>query len=270
MKNIDFTQIGLGMELSPSFSKQSMSAMLERLTSILKGITNNAAGVVILEGCVMTVVGTNYTQTAGVVYYNGEVLSVDAFAGSHATNIPVYQAPTNTYTDQVWYGDGVKRDTFYVRKLPLAMAASGTGASNYNQAVRIEDIKANKTQAAWTNISLASGWQSWAGVTAQYFTDSFGQVHLRGFIGTTNATGNDTVSTVGAVPGLSGLGGNRSTGFLRSYSAFGGGGRIGVAELSIQSTGTIFISKSIAPSWTPGTVDVGAFSLEGMSYWPSA
>jgi hypothetical protein len=179
MKLIDFSNIGLGMELSPSFSKHTQEGLTERLSAMLKGLTNNAGGVVILEGCVMTITvgGTQYDQTAGIVFYNGEILSVDAFSGLHAVNIPVFQAPANTFTQQAWYGDGVKRDTLYTRKMPMVMAVAGSGVADYSAAVRIENIKANKSQSAWTNLALLNGWANFIG-SAKYRVDSFGKIHL--------------------------------------------------------------------------------------------
>jgi hypothetical protein len=182
MKHIDFTNIGLGMELSPSFAKQNQEALLERLSALLKGLTNNSAGIVILDGCVMTKVGTQYDQTAGIVYYNGEILTVDAFSGNHATEVPVYQAPTNTFTQQAWYGDAILRDTFYTRKLPMAMAVAGSGIADYDDALRLNE------ESPWVDIVLINGWTTSAAPdsVAQYRIDRFRKVHLRGRISTPN------------------------------------------------------------------------------------
>ncbi len=192
MNQINFANINLGMELSPSFHKHAQEGLLERLSAMLKGLTNNAAGIVILDGCVMTKVGDQYDQTAGVVYYQGEILTVDAFSGNHAVQIPVYQAATTTYTQQAWYGDGVKRDTFFTKKLPMAMAAAGSGIADYTAVTRIENIKANKAQGVWTPINLINGWiNSGASGIAEYLIDQFGQVHLRGRITKDSGAGND-------------------------------------------------------------------------------
>lgn len=182
MKHIDFTNIALGMELSPSFAKQQQEALLERLSALLKGLTNNATGIIVLDGCEMTIVGDDYTQTAGVVYYNGEILTVDAFAGTHAVNVPVYQAPANTFAQQAWYGDAALRDTFYTRKLPMVMGASGSGIFDYDEVRRLNQ------ETAWIDIVLINGWTTSAAPDsiAQYRIDRFGKVHLRGRISTPN------------------------------------------------------------------------------------
>lgn len=138
MKTIDYTNISLGMESSPSFNKQLQDGVTDRMGALMKALTNGSNQIVIVHGCVMTVVGTDYTQTAGAVFYQGDFYTVDAFSGSHATQIPVYVADS-VYDRQVWYGDLVRRDTFFTKKLKLQMAASGSGLANYNAAVRLED-----------------------------------------------------------------------------------------------------------------------------------
>lgn len=246
MKHIDFSNIGLGMELSPSFSKQLQEGLLERLAATLKGLTNNAAGVVILDGCVMTKVGDQYDQTAGIVYYNGEILTVDVFTGNHATQVPVYQAPSNTFTQQAWYGDSVKRDTFYSRKLPMVMATSGSGIADYNQVTRIEGIKANVAQAAWTNINLINGWVSGAD-TAQYRVDSLGRVELRGIIDGSSASSSSCANNIPINP-------TRQVRLQIVRTDLGGFGES--SFLNLVST------PNIVPNGTGKT-----FSLDGLNYW---
>jgi hypothetical protein len=138
MRETDFANIALGMESTPSFAKHLQDGMVDRFAAIMKALTNSSSQVVKIYGCVMTVVGNQYDQTAGVVYYNGNFHTVDVFSGNSGSQIPVYVAD-NIYTRQVWYGDLVKRDTFFTRKLKLQLGASGSGIANYNQAVLFED-----------------------------------------------------------------------------------------------------------------------------------
>lgn len=138
MREVDYSQIALGMESSPSFGQQLQGGMIDRFAALLKALTNDSNLVVIIHGCVMTKVGNQYDQTAGVVYYQGNIYTVDVFSGNHATQIPVYVLD-NTYTRQAWYGDSAKRDTFFNRKLRLQLGASGSGLANYNQAVLFQD-----------------------------------------------------------------------------------------------------------------------------------
>jgi hypothetical protein len=202
MKLIDFSNIGLGMELSPSFSKHTQEGITEALASMLKGLTNNAGGVVILSGCVMTKVGNQYDQTAGYVFYNGEILEVDVFAGNDAVLIPVYNPPANTFSAQAWFGDGVKRDTFYTRKMPMTMAAAGSSVADYTEAVRIESFKANKIQGVWNPITLSANFIHHSGPVASYMIDEFNCFHLEGIIQCAVAAKVVNVAIPIVVPGI--------------------------------------------------------------------
>lgn len=293
MKGIDFSNIGLGMENSPSFAKQLQEGLFERINAALLGLTNNRSGITIVSGCVMTVVGNQYNQTAGVVFYNGELLAVDAFAGNHATQVPVYQSVSQIATGQAYYGDAALRDTFYVRKLTMAMATSGSGIENWNSAnvIRVENLKANssdvstlqtnlqnqittlqnskadKAQPAWIDIVLNSDWEKTVfGQTPQWRVDQFGKIELRGEVRTKTAT----ASSIFISPAIAGraLAANRSVIFLKPYTAFGGGGLLGNAAITLESNGSITIGKSPFPNWSGATISVDNLSLEGIVAWP--
>lgn len=67
-------------------------------------------------------------------------------------------------------------------------ATARANADNAEQAARIaadnslNSAKANRSQAAWTNIALTNGWTGFPGQTPQYMIDEFGRVHLRGMM----------------------------------------------------------------------------------------
>lgn len=157
MKEVDYSNINLGVESSPSFGQQIQLGMIERFAAILKALSNDSNTVVKIYGCVMTKTGDNYNQTAGVVYFQGHCYTVDAFNGTNASAIPVY-GYNNTYTRQAWYGDSVKRDTFFTRKLNLQFGPPGSGLADYNQAVllndKIAEVLALSTYAKLNNPAL--------------------------------------------------------------------------------------------------------------------
>jgi hypothetical protein len=114
----------------------------ETVEALLKGLVTDTTGIIILYGCVPTVAGSDYSLTAGAVYYNGEIYLVDAFATATAPGgqIPVWVLAT-TYRS----GDPVEfknssgasagfLDFHEIRKLKWQFGASGSGLFDYNSA----------------------------------------------------------------------------------------------------------------------------------------
>jgi hypothetical protein len=122
----------LGIENTLTSLKFIQDGMLDRFETLLKALSNSYSGVIILEGCAYNKTGDDYTIGVGKVYYNGEMLTVDAFEGTHATNVPVFSAVVYDYTGQnkPIYSDRVFRDTHGQRKLTIVMGASGSAISD--------------------------------------------------------------------------------------------------------------------------------------------
>jgi hypothetical protein len=125
------------------------------------------------------------------------------------------------------------------------------------------DLKANKLQAAWTLITLASGWTAQvSGTEAKYRIDEFGIVNLKGAIKTTTSSQNYQWAAAGAVPSANT---NSRVEIIKYYSAHGGGNAVGACKVVIEDNGACYIE--IVPGSIPTTIDVSV-SLEGISYWP--
>lgn len=139
---------GLGIENTLTSLKFIQEGMLDRFESLLKGVTDSFNTVIILEGCAYNKTGDDYTVAAGSVYYNGEILSVDAFAGNHATQVPVFSAVAYDYTGQnkPIYSDRVFRDTHGERKITIVMGASGSGIMDVVNTPSLTDVLVDVTQ----------------------------------------------------------------------------------------------------------------------------
>ena len=134
MKTIDyqFLDAGLGIERSPSFPRELQKGMIARFQSLLVGLVGNTPGIIAIHGCEFTVRGNDYSMTAGAVFYNNRIWTVDAFQGSVALEIPVF-VEANVYDRKAVYSDGSTRDTFFEQKLAVQFGAPGSGIADYNQ-----------------------------------------------------------------------------------------------------------------------------------------
>lgn len=144
MKKIDYSNIALGMETSPSFSEALQLGSLSRFEAICKGLLGVDADVVILYGCVIDVSGQTYTMTAGAVYYNGNIYTVDAFGGDAPGGQVGIWTVADAFYKQAWYGDDTKKDTFLENKMTLTFGAAGSGIKDHDAAV-LFDAKLNTT-----------------------------------------------------------------------------------------------------------------------------
>lgn len=156
MKKILTSNIVENVRRQP-FNKASLEhiqeAFQEVFADLLKGLTDNAAGVVVLHGCVDSDPDANdYDISAGAVLYNGEVFQVDAFVGSDATDVPVLSL-VETYRagDPVKFSDNNDYNVHVIRKLQWSMATAGSGIVDFDQLVRFKDtLKPNSVNAGKT------------------------------------------------------------------------------------------------------------------------
>lgn len=144
------------------FNKASLEhiqeAFQEVFADLLKGLTDNAAGVVVLHGCIDSDPDANdYDISAGAVLYNGEVFQVDAFTGSDATDVPVLTLVETYRTgDPVKFSDNNDYNVHVVRKLAWSMAAAGSGIADFDEVVRFKDtIKPNSVKAGDVEFKVA-------------------------------------------------------------------------------------------------------------------
>lgn len=141
MKTIDYQHLdqGLGIERSPSFPRELQKGMIARFQAVLTGLIGPAQDqIYVIHGCEFTVTGNNYSMTAGAVFYNNRIYSVDAFSGTVTLEIPVFVVD-NVYDRQAVYSDGSIRDTFFEQKLAVQLGAPGSGIADYNQVITLEN-----------------------------------------------------------------------------------------------------------------------------------
>ena len=86
-------------------------------------------------------------------------------------------------------------DFGFLRARSLASAVGDNDAVNKLQL----DLRAVKSQEAWTNITLINGWTARGGNTPQFRTDEFGMVHVRGVLEASSAI-SSIITGSGAVP----------------------------------------------------------------------
>ncbi len=157
MKQNNFTHVlgGIGMENTSTLTRFVQEGMLERFEALLKALTGSSNNVVILDGCTYNKSGDDYTVSEGSVYYNGEVLSVDSFAGTHATQVPVFKQVISDYTGQnkPIYKDGTFKDTHGVRKMTIVMGATGSGFTDCSAAIVLPNIMPTE----WTLLNSTTG-----------------------------------------------------------------------------------------------------------------
>ena len=150
MKTIDYQHLdqGLGIERSPSFPRELQKGMIARFQALLTGLIGPAQDqIYVIHGCEFTVTGNDYSMTAGAVFYNNRIWTVDAFQGSIALEIPVFVVD-NVYDRQALYSDGSLRDTFFEQKLAVQFGAPGSGIADYNQIELLETAIARTLELA--------------------------------------------------------------------------------------------------------------------------
>lgn len=135
MKTINFSEKIKGMEWSPDYLKRMLDGTEERLSKIIKSLAGTTSGIIILEGCEMTVSGSDYSQTAGTVFYNGKIYTVDSFSGTATgANIPVWVLDVQEEGTEALFGDGVYRNVFLEQNMKLQFGLSGTGLYDWDDA----------------------------------------------------------------------------------------------------------------------------------------
>lgn len=179
-------------------------AKLETFNSIARAIvgTNYTTGkMYILFGCVGT--GTDpgaRTVTAGAVFYNGEIYTVDAFSGT-TTGADVLVAKVTDTADPVadptTFSDNTQYSIHRVRKVVISIGASGSGDANFSDFVARGKIKftynsSNQSTSSGTYVDLTGSTYTTPndGITRNYMILAKTRVHY------TNSTGDGGVMRI--------------------------------------------------------------------------
>lgn len=160
MKKIDTSNIVENTRRQP-FTKASydhlQQAFQEVFTDILKGLTSDAAGVVVLHGCLdADPDADDYDISAGALLYQGEVFQIDAFVGSDAVQVPVLSIETTYHAnDPVKFTDNNDFNVHEIRKMAWTMGASGSGIADFDELVSFKERIADYEDA---NIAPLNDW----------------------------------------------------------------------------------------------------------------
>jgi len=127
------------------FNKASLEHIQEAFTEvfadIMKGITDSSSGLIVLHGCVDSDAGaTAWNISAGAIMYNGEIYKIDAFVGTHGSQVPVLSVVTSYRAgDPVKFSDNNDYNVHAIYKLQWALGVSGSGLADFSQVKRLRD-----------------------------------------------------------------------------------------------------------------------------------
>lgn len=148
MKKILSNNIAENVRRQP-FTKASyehiQEAFQEVFAHILKGLTAEAGGVVVLWGITDSDPDApDFNLSAGAVLYDGEVYDVDAFVGSHVSDVPVLSLEeTFRAGDPVKFSDNNEFNVHAIRKLKWTMGVSGSGIVDFSALKRFKQELGN-------------------------------------------------------------------------------------------------------------------------------
>lgn len=193
MKKIETSAIvgNAGLPIIKATHDQWNENSAEITSSIIKGLLGSytTGDLIVLHGCVVTIAsgaipGTGTANnTAGAIYYNGEIYQVDANASLLSTTNPqtlVWQIVT-TYRagDPVYWSDGVARNQHREDKMHLVAATAGSGLANYDNTSTLPYLMAGGPNAA---MPLINSYTTSAGLEPRYRKDFFGNVRFAGLV----------------------------------------------------------------------------------------
>lgn len=125
------------------FNKASLEhiqeGFIEIFTALVKNFTENTTDYFRLHGLVDSDADpTDWDISAGAVWFDGEVYLVDAFAGSHGSDVPVLTIDT-TYRagDPVTFSDNNTFNVHEIKKMVITLAASGSGDVDYEDLLEL-------------------------------------------------------------------------------------------------------------------------------------
>lgn len=147
MKKIKTTDIVAGAAYPPSkkgldFLQQSYQEVLAYVSQAFIGNTPSTTVGYVLYGCVKTSLGgSNYSLTAGAIYFNGEVYAVDAIASIAIATAPIMTITTTNdpTADPTIFTDGSSKNVHNIRKMVLSNGTLGTGTLDYEDLIFLND-----------------------------------------------------------------------------------------------------------------------------------
>lgn len=199
--------------------------------TLISSYTTN--DVVILYGCVVTanIPGTS-SVTAGAIYYNGRIYSVDTNASiSSPSNTLVWSIAT-TYIagDPATFSDGSINNFHQIQKFQLTNAVSGSGIADYNAAT----VRILEGQRRGDLVSYQTGWAN-AG-SNQFVELPLGDIeYMVGLEISTGGTGYVGDAPTWAIPK------KQKRFFVASYNGTDGSSEL--CMLTIETDGKIFLLK---------------------------
>lgn len=184
------------------FLQDSVQEAISSLTTgLIGGYTTD--DLIVLYGVVHTITGGGNTDTwtAGAIYYNGEVYTVDAGTVTKTGGQTFVFYPVNTFhptLDPIKFTDNSANSVHQIRKIIVAAGTSGSGIADYNEVT----VKLLYSIIGSNWISVASGSLShgWTWGTSGYFSykkDLLGNVHVKGLV---NSPGSSTSLTLYTLP----------------------------------------------------------------------
>jgi len=157
MKKIKTSDITAGVAYPPSkkgldFLQQSYQEVVANLAQAFIGNTPSTTVGYALYGCIKTFIsGSNYSLTAGAIYFNGEVYQVDAISSISIVTAPILTITTTNdpVADPTIFSDGSSKNVHNIRKMVLSDGTLGTGTLNY------VDLKfTSGQQEAWSTYTI--------------------------------------------------------------------------------------------------------------------
>lgn len=182
----------------------------ENLLAAINAIIGEASGFYILSG--FSYAYTHWTPgifwADGIIYYSNANVNVNKYLNPSPTNKLVRKfSDTNSYpTYSVNYAvqsnsqyltwpifdtdTNVEKLRLNLSNLKSHLSTAETNIATLQSDVNfaetnitdLQNLKANKTQENWINMTLKGDWKSVNGDIAQYMKDDFGFVHLRGSV----------------------------------------------------------------------------------------
>lgn len=141
MNSIDYSRIGLGMEISPRYGLELQEGLAKRVKALVNALCGDKEGVIVVEGVDILRQGQILSVPKGTVYYQGELYAVDDQAMSVPDGDGPFWQPKKEWTRQAWYGDDRLRETFYLNKMSVGI---GEGVAPLADTVWLVDLMYDK------------------------------------------------------------------------------------------------------------------------------
>ncbi|CAB4130956.1 hypothetical protein UFOVP129_38 [uncultured Caudovirales phage] len=192
MKILDVTMVTDSKQFFPKegtlvFLQDAYKEQLSNLAqSLINGLGNaySSSTVYVLWGCVNSGSGSNFIISAGAVFYNGEIFSVDAVSLTvSGGNIPVANIVTTQYTvnaDPVTFSDSTTANIHNIRKVSIGSGTAGSGISNYTDLVALNFVTPSQVLTL-TNTTAFTPTADYQPATKKYVDSNGVQILAKGY-----------------------------------------------------------------------------------------